>query len=402
MRKRRGFLAGSILPRFHNRFLFDVDPPLESGGGSQGGTTTTVIEPDIPPSNGGPDRSFDDLANGTVAEPSPITSAPPVPADPNQRAGLTQTQPVANDWQSIRDAATALGYQFAPNVADDRAALVHLIQQANGNRQADYYAQLGRQLAPQAPAIQQYLQAQHAPAAPTAPPAWEAPEFDERWAGLVDRDPTTGIYVAKQGVPHEIATKVNKYVEWKANYDRNPAAVINGMVQAQARAIAKETFDTQFAQQQRQSTVNQIAQDNSAWFYQQDANGQRAINPVTNQYIPSPVGARYLHHLGQVQQMGVTDPRQQDALAKNLVRGEVAMQAQATAYAATQQAANPQTNQAITRPNVNPLQAQPPTQRRQNPSATEPSATGMSLQEMLRADLAAEGVTDADFANINQ
>ena len=402
-RKRLSFPGESIIDRLRWRFRDNGADGLGGGPGTEVGAPD--VRADLEPADGGapandrpdfnaPSASASSDSSEALSDPSQRAT----PADPNQRGGLTQpNQQATNEWQSIRDAATAYGYQAPANITDDRAFLVHLLQQAQGNRQQDFYAQLGRQLAPQAHGIQQYLSQQTQPQQPAARPEWEAPEFDERWIGLVDRDPTTGLYVAKQGVPHDIATKVNSFVEWKTKYDRNPAAVLNQMVEARASAIAKTTFDEKFAEQSRQQTISRIMSDNSAWLYQVDAAGQRVVNPVTGQPSYSPVGAMYVQQLQAVRQMGVTDPAQQDALAKQLVRGQYALAQQQQAQAAAGQAGNPQTQQALNQPNRNPLQAQPPTQRRKNPAAPEPSQAGMSLTEMLRASLAEEGVTDADI-----
>ena len=67
------------------------------------------------------------------------------------------------------------------------------------------------------------------------------------------------------GTPPEIAQKVNEYVEWKDRFDANPAAVLNSMVQAQAQEIARQTFQQQFAEQQRQSEINRIVAENQSW-----------------------------------------------------------------------------------------------------------------------------------------
>jgi hypothetical protein len=84
-------------------------------------------------------------------------------ADAPLTAPVTDEQ--AGTWQSIRDAAQQRGFQFAPTVTDDRAALDYLIAQAALAQQLDVYAQLGRQLAQlgrqlalKAQQIQQYLQ----------------------------------------------------------------------------------------------------------------------------------------------------------------------------------------------------------------------------------------------------
>jgi hypothetical protein len=393
MRKRRLNQYGyyeSVLAGL--RFRFNTGDPV--------GGNAPAVEPDVEPANGGPDRDFSSLSNATIDEPvnqpaNPAGTAPATqqrtPADPNQRAGAPA--PVA--------AATGRGFQFDHTVTDDRTALEFLLRQAGAARQENVYAQLGRQLAPDAGRIQGFLAQSTQPQ--TATPArqpWEAPEFDERWAGLVEQDAGTGLYTAKQGVPHEIANKVNAYVEWKKGYDRDPAAVINGMVEARAKAISRDTFNEQFAAHQHQATVGAIVQENSAWMYQLDAGGQRARD-YQGQYIPTPVGAAYIQQLRTVQQMGVTDPRQQDALAKQLVRGQYAQASQQQQWAA-QQAANPQTTAAVGQPNINPLQAAPPSTRRANPAATEPNEVGLSLAERLRRDLAADGVTDLDVFNSSQ
>jgi hypothetical protein len=406
-RKRKSLFGGISLPNVMFRMLLDIDGDPFAGAGGAGAASpppaAPIVEADIPPTNGGPDRGIDDGSSGVsdTSGSGNLTAPPaarPIATDPNNRAGAASPPPAApaNDWQSIRDAAVAMGYQFPANLTDDRQALTHLLQQAQANRQSDVYAQLGRRLAPQAGDIQQFLATKNTPAAPTRQP-WEAPEFDERWAGLVERNEATGLYVSKPGVPHEIANKVNSYVEWKAGYDRDPAKVINGMVESRAKAIAEQTFREQFQAQANDQTINSIVQENSAWLYQANEQGQR-VQDISGRPILSPVGARYIHHLTQIKQMGVTNPRQQDMLAKNLVRGEYAQTEQLKTWNAQQQAANPQTNQALNQPNRNQSQAIPPIQRSGNQGSTEPSPTGKSLMDMLREDLAAEGVSDQDFA----
>lgn len=405
MRNRRRSLEfikyGSIIDRL--RWRRDHDEPGEPPVSGLGGA---VEVPDVEPSNGGPDRG--DLANAEISA-NPASPAggggvtqPRTPADPNQRAGAVQPQPQAQtaaQWQSIREAAAAQGYQFDGTVTDDRTALNFLLQQAQRNRDENVYAQLGRQLAPHSDRIRGFLSQSTQPQ--TATPqrqAWEAPEFDERWGALVEQNQQTGLYYSKPGVDPSIAQKVNSYVEWKAAYDKNPAKVIDGMVEVRARAIANETFQQQFAAQAQQQEISSIVTENRAWLYQVDQAGNQ-VRDFRGQFIPTPVGAAYIRELQNVQRMGVTNPRQQDALAKQIVRGQYAQAAQQQAWTAQQQATNPQTAAAVNQPNVNPLQALPPTQRAVTPGATEPSAKGQSLQEMMRQALAAQGVTDQDIYN---
>jgi hypothetical protein len=387
MRRKR-----KILPFRLFRILLDSETGEFAGGGG-GTTTTTPVETATPVTEPSTDTSAQ-LGSDTPADPGGTPTVDPTTTTP--AAGATP----GNDWQSIREAARAYGYDPGQQFGDDRQFLIHLLQQAQNNRQADFYARLGQQIAPHAQQFQTYLQQQQAPAQPQGPQPWEAPEFDERWVNLVDRDPATGVFLAKPGVPAEIAQKVNAYADWKAKFDRNPAQVINGMVEQRAKAIAADVVREQLQAQTREQTIGQIVAENRSWIYQLDAQGAPTINPMTGQPVVTPTGARYLHHLQAVRSMGVTDPRHQDSLAKNLVRAEFAAAQQAGNQAAATQAANPQTRQAATMPNLNPLQAQPPAQRRTNPAATEPSPAGKSLRELLQEDFAAEGVTDADFAPV--
>ena len=388
------------------RLLLGPDPSEFTGGdggslgsgslvpGSQPGDTglpdSGITQAgDTPPSNGGPTRQ--DLSGATIDDGTGsggLGGSAPAPADPNH-AG----------WTGVRDAALARGFQFDGSVTDDAGALDHLMRLAQSNRQADYYAQLGRSLAPQAPAIQQYLQQQQAQQAqPAARPSWEAPEFDQRWASLVDRDPSTGIYVGKAGVPHDIVAKVNAYADWKQKFDQNPAQMINDAAEAKAKVVAQQVYREQFAAHQQQQSIQSIVQQNASWLYQVDPATGQQVRDFNNRPTYSVVGARYIHHLGQARQMGITDPNHQNSYAMNVVRGEWAQAQHQQGLQASAQASNPQTQQQLFRAPVNPSQALPPTQRRQGPvPGNEPGIEGLSLRDQIMRDLKAEGVTDADI-----
>lgn len=413
-RIRRGLILDEpILSRWRFRILLAPDGDPAGGGGGGGGGAPAQEPPDVPPQTGDPNQVDPASRGGFNPSEGDPTQANrggggggqprQAPADPNNRAGVVnppaqqqQQQGAADGWQSIRDAATAYGYQVPQHIQDDQAFLGHLLQAANQNRQADYFAQLGRQLAPQAPAIQQYLQQQRQPQQPERP-AWEAPEFDERWLSLTERDEGTGLFVSKPGVPHEIAQKLNQYAEWKRNYDRNPAAVINGMVEARSRAIASETFQQQFAAATREQQVNSILQANANWMYQADASGRPIINPMTNQPQLTPVGAAYAQQLQILHAAGVRDPVTQDRIARQILQGQYAQSGQQQQQQNDGRGADPQRRQAQNRPNTNPIQTLPSQQRQGQQGATEPSTAGMSLDEMLRQEMAAHGITDDDI-----
>ena len=319
----------------------------------------------------------------------------PTPTDPNQAAGAGAPAAAPANFQSIRDAAREYGYDFGQDVTDDRMALQKLIAQANANRQADYYAQVGQRLVPHAQQFQEYLAAKNQPQQPEGRKPWEAPPFDQRWASMVTQDPQTGIYLSKPGVPSEIGKAVNEYADWKQKFDENPASVINDMVKVRAREEAMAIYQEQNAIQQQQQAAQSIVNQNASWFYAQDQSGRRIMDQ-SGRPTPTPAGAAYLRHLGTVRSAGVTNPVQQDALARQLLAGEyAAMNVQRTTQ--QQQAAGFPAQQQIQQTNTNPLQALPPQQRAITQGATEPGQEGLSLFERLQKNFQAGGITDAAF-----
>lgn len=285
------------------------------------------------------------------------------------------------EWESVREAAAGLGYKFDPSIQDDRGAIADLVRSALSNRQADYYAQLGRQLAPHADRIGDYLRQQQAPPTPTGPKPWERPEFDKRWAALVEQDPATGLYIGKAGVPADVVEKVNRFAEWRSKYEEDPIGVARLAWQEDARKVAQEVYAAQFAQMRREAEIDRIVSQNSSWLYQANEDGSRVTDPVTGRAVYTPLGSEYIRGLEEVRAAGVTDPGLQDRLAQELVRGRDAQRKLASGQKVAKSKA------AVTQPNRNPLQALSARERRATPGATEPSRAGLSLTDMLRMDM---------------
>jgi hypothetical protein len=380
-----------------------LDPNAESGGGSVDSTPTISFQAAVPTSQevgftpeeeASLSANRQDSATETQAQPT----QPVQPADPNLTANATQQQATAQQWQSIRDAARTFGYDLS-NHQDDASALAHLIQEAQRARQANVYARLGEQLAPQANQIREYLQQRQQPQQ-QAPPAWQPPEFDERWMSLVQRDEGTGVFYAKPGVDPAIAQKVNAYAEWQSKFQRNPAEVIEPMVATRAQEIAQNLVREQFETYRREQEARQILQQHASWIYQQDQQGRPIANPNTGQPQLSPLGARYASIVSELTQVGITDPRVQDTYAYRILQGEVAMQLARQQQTGNAAVNNPQAQQAVARPNRNPSQTIEPSRTGIVPGATTPSQEGLSLSERLRLAMDQEGLRDEDFASI--
>jgi hypothetical protein len=361
----------------------------------------------VTPAAGGGEPAQPTL-NSTAGLSQSDLSAPPDPTGGSAAAlaeggaGTPGTAPAgattaAEQAMSIRDAANYYGLDLS-NYQDDAQAFAHLVQMARQAQQRNFYAELGQQVAPHAEAVQQYLreyQQRQQAAQPAKRQPWEAPEFDERWLQLVDRDQATGRYVPKPGVSPLLADKVNDYADhldrWTSSLARNPMEALSPIIEQ----VATKLIETRFGAHQATLEAQQIIQGNEAWLYATDANGRRLLGP-DGRYQPSPLGARYYTHLQTLQWAGVKDARTLDTLAKQLLSAEIA-QGQAQAAAGQQQAAGAQAVQQLGRPQINPGQAVSPSRRPIVPGATDPDAEGLSLSEQMRRAMAEEGITDADF-----
>ncbi len=390
-----------------------LDPTSVDGGGSAPAAAPASPASQVPAADLAGDlpsfnpSSTDPSAGSSTAAPvagglsgaQPAGAGRPVatPADPNNRAGASAQTAQTQDWQSIREAAARFGYGQISQYQDDEAALVHLIQQAQRAQQSDTYAQLGRQIAPhlsdfQAYRAQQATAAQQAQAAQAAA-AYMPPEFDERWLGLLERDPATGLFYGKPGTPVGIVDAANKRLEWQDRFSKNPIQFFEQYAQDKVAPLIQKQVQQQLAAYQQSQEVDSILASNFQWLYQHDQTG-RPIAGANGQYVPTPAGQLYIQQVSALSQAGVRDPRMQDQLARQLVAGVLAQ-----GQAQQRQAAAPQVQgrQALARPNVNPQQARSPQERAQL-NVQEPSNEGLSLADMIRRDLDSGGVTDADFS----
>lgn len=337
--------------------------------------------------------------SGVQTDPSTTsTRAPAAPADPNMAAALRgqPTQAASPDnpagWRSVREEAESLGYHFGAGVTDNRQALAQLVRQAESNRQADYYAQLGRQLAPHAPQLQQFITQQQAPAAPSE---WEKPAFDPRWKGLVDFNENAGRYVGKQGVPAEIVDGVNRYADWIEKRESDPEGFVTHYAEKVARKVFEEQFQAANSQTKSQSAVEQIRRENAGWIYQGDGQGGVQTDAFGRPSF-SPAGQRYAQHVQRLVASGMTDVRMQHQYALASIQAEIASANTARA-AQGQQQTSPQTQHARTAPNANPLGTLPPSQQAVRNGVPAQSTRGKTLSEAMREAAEREGLGPNDF-----
>lgn len=301
------------------------------------------------------------------------------------------------EWQSAMDYARSIGYQVNPRFQDDQSFLLDLIQRADRNTQADYYAQLGQAIAPQYQQVQQYLNQQRGqpqPGQQAARQPWEPPEFNQAWLQLVDRDPASGMFLAKPGADPRIAAAVNVYDQWLQKTNANPVAAMQPYVQQEVPNLVRQEVANALAHYQRQQNVERIVSTNSAWMYANGPDGRPQVG-YNGAPVATPAGARYAQHVQTLESQGLRDPVAVDQLARTLLMGEIAMGQQRAAQGDNQ--VQQQNALASGGAQQNVLQSLPPQQRAITPGATEPSGEGLSLAELLRRNLDSAGYTDANF-----
>jgi hypothetical protein len=340
----------------------------------------------------------------TGGEPQATPAAAP-PTQTTSPLGGQPQQPAAQpEPPTIRGLVSGMGYQFGDDVTDDYGALVHLAQQAvraqqlaEMQRQGDVFAQLGRQLAPRAREIGQFLQGQQQPPQRAA---YEPPPFDERWARLLRVDEQSGRYVPQHpSVPQEIVDAANDYAEYTQNFLRNPVGLINQVIEASNKTMdtrIQEAVQAGIRQYQVQQQVNTIAHQNAGWFYARDPQGQFMPDAVSGGWRVSPLGQQYLEAVRWAASAGVQDPVHRDEFARRALRAEIAQAQQATQQPMSNQAvAQARQERALpgSRPMMNPLQSLSREQRAETPGATEP-VPRKSFSDLMRENMAAEGITD--------
>jgi hypothetical protein len=143
-----------------------LDPSADEFAGAGGASTPNAATNDS-------DRAtFDDGDSGATTD----TGASNAPAGGDPSVDATRTPPAATTsaqgWQSIRDAATAFGFQVPQQFRDDRSFSQHILAQASQAQQNEYNARLGQQLAPQ---LQNLLQRRQQPATPPVPTTYGMP-----------------------------------------------------------------------------------------------------------------------------------------------------------------------------------------------------------------------------------
>lgn len=318
-----------------------------------------------------------------------VVAAPPVSAPAAAQAQAPAAS--AAEWQGVVDYARSQGIQLP--YQDDVAATRALLDAYRGSQERNYYADLGRQMAPYSDQIQAWIQQNQIQRQAQSQQAdrnpYASPEWDDRWALMVERDPNTGLIRSKPGYDPRIGEKAQAYAEWRNKWDNDPK-FRDAYVEYKAEAKAAKMIEERFASHAEGVQAQNIVGQNAAWIFQVHDDG----SPVLDQHgmkTLSPAGHLYAQKVNEIWNAGIRNVEQCNAMARTYVENVVlrqqyiAQQQQAAAYAnqasQSQGQISPSVGGTATRPAVSP---RPPRVKQD----------GLSLREMLNAKM--NGMRDED------
>lgn len=338
-------------------------------------------------------------ATPPVAQPAsapPAQPAAPAQVPPGQQpppaAAAAATQPPAQaapTFANVRDfAARGLGMSQAMNFADDQQFTQAVVQSWAGMQQ-QVRQQAAELQALRAQAANAAAPPAAAPATPTAPDPldrFKAPEWDPNWERMVDRIEGGG-FRAREG--HEaVLPKFQAAQQWRQKFANDlmtdPRGTLAPLIQHEARQMASEIVQAQFAERESKQVVDQFLAANKSWLTMQGPNGTETL---------SPYGQNYTQYVRKAHaEYGVTDPAKQLEIANLMLAKDLywplvqAHQANAGGAAA---------NAAVTAANRNPAAASPPAPTgsvvgTQSPGTQAPSVQNdqLSVNDRLRAAMA--------------
>ena len=231
---------------------------------------------------------------------------------------------------------------------------------------------------------------------------WQPPQYNPLWLSQAERDPETGsLRPTNGGTPGQVA-QLQNFLDYRSNemdkfwtggpYDYMKPYLDDRETQ-QKESLKEEIqqmINSSLGKQQADTDADRFLQANP-WVYQRDANDQVIRNTITGNQELSPEGKLFAGHLAEAEQWGMPAAHQQAYAMKMLEASRATGAAVSPADTKKQDflhaaagfsppAGGSETNLTPDSDGVSPPQ---------NPS--------QSLEDMLRQNLKADGVTDADL-----
>lgn len=313
---------------------------------------------------------------------------------------------------SWRDQAKDYGLDLS-DYEDDESAFRFLAQQAQQAQQAEsLQGQLlqtkplvdyGQEYLRHANDFQQWRQEQEAAQAKEANAnPFSPPEYDPAWLGMVRYD-ENNVLIPDQtrgGTP-EIVSKLQAHANWQRSFLADPYKHIESFVDQRAEERAKAIVEQQISSLSENFHAQQFLTNNREWLFERDPQGQQVIGQDGRPAL-SEEGRVFGKFLTQAAEDGLSSQQQQSVAMRML---DVWRQGQAQRSASGnggKPASQQKKEDFLTRSAGFTEQVDQPTAstRRSGKNDEPPQNENQTLEEMMRAEFKAAGITDDDFARV--
>jgi len=290
------------------------------------------------------------------------------------------------------------GYQ------DDSSAMEHVAKQINEaqqirqqSEQLGEMAKYGQQYLENAGDFQQYMaeKAKLAEQAPVDP--YSPPEMSPAWLNQVERN-DRGELTPINGGTAETAAKVQKWLQWKSEFDANPYKHMESFVDRRAEEKAKGLVESEIGKIREQLTAEMFVSNNRNWLFDEGKFDQKGQPTLTER------GAAFARLLSQGTESGLSGTAAQNMAMQQLQQWDEVQTLKAQIAGGTPAApTNPEAqkeafleNAAGHGPNHD-ASTNPPAVP---PSQQPPQNENMSLADQMRAEMKKAKITDEQISGL--
>jgi hypothetical protein len=327
----------------------------------------------------------------------PEDTPPPPPETPLPPAADDQTPPEEEAFVSIRDAAKEMGVDLS-SYEDDDTALRALVTQV---QQAEQWRQLAEQQRLHLAQLQTTQQpSKQEPEPPKEPTFWNPPEFNPSWLSLVTRGPNGELIpnTSAGGTP-DIVAKIQQYathrMQEQDRFWQDPYKYFDqylqhreGKLLDRARDLAREEDSRLREGYDTRSFIDK----NSTWLFDHDEQQQPTMR--NGRPVLSDEGQAFMGFVNEASQDLKLPPDAQIRYAQRLLEGWRASRGSGTSPEQKKQDFLSQHNPPVRQPNPAASTHRAPDRSGQTP----PQNPQQSLEELMRSNLKAAGITDQDLA----
>ena len=221
---------------------------------------------------------------------------------------------------------------------------------------------------------------------------------------MVKKDETTGQLVpdfASGGTPETVA-RVQNFINYRQEQQErfwsNPFDYIQGFVDKRAEERARALVQQELGTYTEQQEARQFISANRDWLLAHDQQGQLTLDPGTGAPFLSQEGTSFMRHLQVASEQYGMAPQKAQAYAINMLQADRALLAAGKPADPAVQDAQKKVQFLQKAAGFSPSQAASTNRKSDAQGEPSPQDSTLSLEELMRRNLKAAGVTDDDIA----